>query len=127
MFSLGFPECTACLIQGFSEHTFLGGVVPGMEPAKDEEPVQGYIIRLATALGDWLLNLARPSEKLNVTHFRILCQRVKGGAFIHGPPPLISQRFTIDCLVSHASFWVFVYTEALTKKPLGGRKDVREA
>ena len=127
MFSLGLPESRACLIQRLTEHTFLGGVVvPGMEPAKDKEPIQGCVTTLATALGDWLLNSARPFEKIYVTHFRILCQRIKGGAFIHGPPSPISQRFTIGCLVSHASFWILVYTKASTKKPLGGRRDVRE-
>lgn len=125
MFSLGFPESRDCLIQGLTEHILLGSVIPGIEQAKDEEPVWGCIIKLDTVLGDELAAyFSKPPKELWLTHFRVLCQRIKRGEFIHGPLSPIGQRFTMGCLISH-SFWVFVYTEISTKKSLGGRRDVR--
>ena len=121
MFSLGVPESRACLTQGLIEHTSPGSVViPGMEQAEDEESLQGCVIKLAADLGDRLLNSARPSTERYITHFRILCQKIKRGTFIHGPPYPTRQRFTTDCLISHVSLWVLVYTKTSTKEPLDG-------
>lgn len=96
-------------------------------PAEEGEPVPECAIKLGPASGYWLLHSVRPPEEHYVTLFSILCWRPERGAFISGLSSPIDHRFTTGRLISRAPFWILVYPETLTKKSVGGRRDVREA
>lgn len=113
---------------------FLGSVILGSMWGTELGTQQRIESQYKDVLSSWpllqvtgcLIQLKSPEEDY-VTHFRILCWKMERGFFIHGLPSPTGQRFTTGCLISQTSFWVLVNTKTSTKKPLGGRRDVRKA